>query len=384
MESVSNTTTHQYNSKNYREPLNNSHQRIQQVALYVIASLAAAALIAVIATCLVVSLNPITAGITIPLTALSTAALFYFAAKTGYKADFSKLFVSPYGGLYEGDFFAAVNANQPSRITPSNLTKRKSGESWAQAKTNYEAFITDLKSGSRADPTPYKIPQNIHLIWLGATPPEGVRAVFQTWVDRHEGWNCKLWGNDDARTLIDEVGQEFPNVKETFDRAEKFSEKADVLRLAILYKQGGFYADTDLPCFGSLEGLHRHSNFYSCIEQNDRSPLQTCNAAIGSSAGHQVIREALQNVRPRRSGEGADSILHRTGPVLLSNKVRDGLKRDKDNGTTDTLVLPSGYFFPLPWKRTLIDKGGVSPEKAASFVLPWTKGLHLWEGTWKA
>ncbi|MCI5052737.1 MAG: hypothetical protein MRY21_06355 [Simkaniaceae bacterium] len=348
-------------------------RKITHLALAILSGALMVTAIVISATAI---LNPAIFAAAAAVMGLVSAGLFFLGITSPQIIEHSKLIIGPYGGIFESDFLSAMNSNQRARLTPKKIEK---SPTWAQIKANYDHFISSLKSTpAQAEPSGYKIPQNIHLIWLGNECPENERKVFEGWERMHPGWNAKLWGNEDAQALIDEFKAEFPNVKETYENAATYAEKADVIRLLALYKEGGFYCDTDLPCLGSLQELNAHASFYIGIQQVE-GPFDRLvnNAAIAARPKHPIIKRCLEEMRPRNPGESENSILYRTGPGLLTRHALQGVQEDRENGTNETLLLPPGYFYPLHGKYS-----GCSQSQALAAVLPWTKGLHIWEGSW--
>ncbi|CDJ69175.1 hypothetical protein, conserved [Eimeria necatrix] len=70
---------------------------------------------------------------------------------------------------------------------------------------------------------------------------------------------------------------------------------ADVLRLAVVYREGGTYMDTDVV---SVQELRHLSNFVACEgpEGLTRFSCDPCQAVISFEAGHERLREWLVNV----------------------------------------------------------------------------------------
>src|SRR5437899_2820905 len=66
------------------------------------------------------------------------------------------------------------------------------------------------------------IPRIFHHIWVsGDEMPEPVLAARQTWIERHPGWEFRIWRNDDLDWLRNRA---------LFERAETYAQKADVAR----------------------------------------------------------------------------------------------------------------------------------------------------------
>ena len=85
------------------------------------------------------------------------------------------------------------------------------------------------------------IPKKIHQIWIGPKQPPIV------WIDtwrkqyraQHPGWEYKLW--TDA-----EVAELPMRMKDLYDKEAMYQCKADLLRLEVLWREGGIYIDADM------------------------------------------------------------------------------------------------------------------------------------------
>lgn len=305
----------------------------------------------------------------------------------------------PCGGIYTKDYWAALNAYQfidgsPTIVTPETIRNKGDANEWRQMEANYKAFMQKVETTSTSNlPNEPKIPKKIHLIWLGAQPDATTLAVRDSWIKHHQpeweahGWEVKLWGNDDAAALIQEMREQYPKVGETWDKAVRddgrivYAEKADVLRYCILAKFGGLYADSDLPCFDTVADLHYLSDFYVSMEQNNHPHcIYVGNALMGAKPNHPHIIRCLEKMKPRERGEDNWAIIGRTGPGLITDQIYTGLREDRQNSTNGTLVLGPSYFYPLSSGEKDAARG--KPEFAESRLSPWSKGLHLWNLSW--
>lgn len=297
-----------------------------------------------------------------------------------YPISLSRLVKGPYDGLYESHFIKALNDNQSVTMTPLRISLRYDRKIWENVEANYNSFMTKMTTASPSDLSQSpKIPHKIHLIWLGKPPTEEVNSVVRSWKEQHPDWSVQLWRNEDSEALISDIRRQFPNVGEAWDKAGHFAEKADILRYSIIYKEGGLYVDTDLPSFGHVRELHQFSDFYACIEET-KYPRMICgNAALAARPDHPLVKRFLEEIKPREKNENKWTIIQRTGPELISRILRDSLSKTCIEDTP--LILPPGYFFPLPYTRP-DSSGPLSKNKAIPYVLPYSKGLHLWNGSW--
>ena len=95
------------------------------------------------------------------------------------------------------------------------------------------------------------------------------------------------------------------------------AERSDILRLEVLFREGGVYVDTDFECHRPLDDVIDDYDFFT-------APLKPNgwinNAFIGSTPGHPILDRALNELRPREF-HGYDK--HGTGPRFLDTLLQD-------------------------------------------------------------
>ena len=92
------------------------------------------------------------------------------------------------------------------------------------------------------------IPKNIHLIFLRKDEPfpELFEKCKQEIQVNHPDWNIRLYNKDDAQDILN---QDLPEYIEAYNAFYHNVQKADFLRLALVYLYGGFYMDLDMLAF---------------------------------------------------------------------------------------------------------------------------------------
>ncbi len=210
-------------------------------------------------------------------------------------------------------------------------------------------------------PTHMKIPKVIHFIWVGpkAFPFESVENV-RTWIAHHPDWKIKFWS--DRKRVLPHPSMELClietlspfRLKALYRRSDNYAEKSDLLRLEILYNEGGVYADHDIKCFKSFDSLNRAYDFYCGMEVPYPTSLSSSvlptNNILGARPGHPLIPrcmewleenwEGIEEAYPGRDRDATiNRIAHRTFFVLGS------MFKEYANveGNID-IALPSYYF----------------------------------------
>lgn len=243
---------------------------------------------------------------------------------------------------------------------------------------NYIQFCQNFQSIPSQNytivPTTYSIPPIIHLIWLGSSIPPQVDAAFQSWEKHHPNWEIKIWTD---KELINFLWSSERSLQ-AFNQASTWAEKADILRLEVLYKFGGVYSDADVVCLNSFQDLIvQDLAFFSCFELNYvgkhyGEPFFVGSAIMGASKNSYVMKYCLDHLQTENEAPDL-GIIKRTGPGLISRACQSALFLNQEK----ILIFPCGYFYPLPWKKketTSID--------VLNFIGLESLAIHLWDGSW--
>ncbi len=167
------------------------------------------------------------------------------------------------------------------------------------------------------------IPRILHHVWVGPDPmPQEYVGYRESWRRHHPGWEMRLWTEENLPTDL--------NRKEAYERLRKPAERADIIRLEVLLRFGGLYADTDFECLRSIEPLLEGIEFCAAAIKQGR----VSNALIGARPGHPILERAISELRPRTE-YGYDK--SGTGPFLLNKLLRQH---------PEVTIFPPEYFYP--------------------------------------
>ena len=215
-----------------------------------------------------------------------------------------------------------------------------------------------------------KIPKIIHQIWLGGTLPERFKDWAETW-NNWEGWEYWLWTDEDVKNL------HLIN-SELFDSAPNYGEKADILRLEILYQFGGLYVDTDMECLipDFFEFANHEFSFYCGIHpleirwRSDGYMFSLGNAILASAASHPMLEKMIMELSSHANDIKNRTTLAKTGPRYITKQVLNNL----DLLGSDGVIFPTTFFYPIRKKKELDSFQFLLPPESAA--------VHYWDGSW--
>lgn len=198
------------------------------------------------------------------------------------------------------------------------------------------------------------IPKIVHQVWLGRRPiPAAFHRYRRTWRQHHPSWKCQLWTEDTLPPL---------RCAPVLCRARTFAEQADVVRLELLSRFGGVYADMDFECRRSLDSLVERVGAFAGLERRG----WVGNAILGATAGHPAFTFALTQAMAL-VGQGRHAV-ESTGPFLLTRILAEfpsvalvaphllyPIAWDDRSGTTE---IPTDAYAVHHWALSHLDSDG--------------------------
>ena len=99
------------------------------------------------------------------------------------------------------------------------------------------------------------IPKKIHYVWVGPKPiPAADLAYMETWQKLNPDFKIIQWDE----TKVDH--SKYPLVQKALDE-KRYALASDILRMIIIYQEGGIYLDTDVELLQPLESLTKYDAF---------------------------------------------------------------------------------------------------------------------------
>ncbi len=219
--------------------------------------------------------------------------------------------------------------------------------------TRPEADIAQPRTGTGAP-----IPPQLFQYWDDPAPPSGICRMVESW-QRLPGHAHHLL---DRPTALARLRAGFgPQWVQAFLRASKVAEESDFLRLCLLARDGGIYADTDDMVTGKPRSLARliHAGA-GLVVYVEPAGAALGNNFIAAAPGHPAIVLAARQARQALLMRANETAWSKTGPGLLSRAVALYIAREVLAGRVpDVAVIPRArvlrhvsFHNRLPYKAT--------------------------------
>jgi mannosyltransferase OCH1-like enzyme len=198
-------------------------------------------------------------------------------------------------------------------------------------------------------PAVVPVPRTVHQIWIGtASAPT---YWLDTLVDfcHGYGYGYKLWGNADVAPLFDAAQR--PTLRAAYDDSRGWAGKADVLRLLVLWNEGGTYVDADSVVVNG-DGLDRllsdNARRGTVMLGAENDDGLVANGTISAPPRSAVIGACLDRIEADyardRDAWRRKPAWHRTGPFLVTAVLDAYPTRARD-----VVVVPRTVFYPYSW-----------------------------------
>ena len=206
--------------------------------------------------------------------------------------------------------------------------------------------------------------QRIHQIWMSGgydDVPKEFRGYAEEMRDKNPCWSYYFWGEQEVEAFkieyFPDLEKVFPGLADTYNGFRYWIQKADLLKLLILYAKGGVYVDFDVESFEDL-GLTFHEDTVYFAEDHPRNvpadvdiPLAS-NFLMGASKEKnetiayliRCIIEQPKQVYPSKFKE----VMETTGPIAMNRNLYNALNAHYE-------IIPYTIASPLSKKEVETD-----------------------------
>ncbi|MCA8991917.1 MAG: hypothetical protein KDA88_08055 [Planctomycetaceae bacterium] len=196
------------------------------------------------------------------------------------------------------------------------------------------------------------IPRRFHIIWIGGNPiPEDHQKWLDGWNKLHPNWETTIWGDE----VIDEMSETLRNM---YVKANSWSGKSDIARVAVVHKYGGVYHDTDYRPLRCIEPILQGCRAFAITE---RPNGRLTGSLFGATANHPFLNDLIEAmprhfdpVRPMKAG-----------PLLFDAVFK--------RGRADVRLFEREAFAPVMSNKKRQARKGKFPHSFA---------VHTYAGSW--
>jgi inositol phosphorylceramide mannosyltransferase catalytic subunit len=192
------------------------------------------------------------------------------------------------------------------------------------------------------------IPKILHQVWIGNKKmPKEFVIWRKNWRKLHPDWEYRLWD--------DEKIKEFEGINQYLERARGLSSKANVVRLFVVYKYGGVYADTDFDWNKSINEFLDNDAF--AVKE---VPSRYANSLFGATIKHHFLEWQIDKLNDYVDKDPP------WGPYLFTHAMNEV--------GNNVSTLPTNFFYPYLWNE---DAKPTEYYKDAYAVHHWGKSWQL-------
>lgn len=184
------------------------------------------------------------------------------------------------------------------------------------------------------------IPKRIYYIWLGKKPiSKKIQENINSWKNLNPDFEiCRI---DESNFDINE----YRYIKEAYE-AGYWAYASDLVRLVVIYRNGGFYFDTDTKMIRSLNSLLKYKSVWAL----ETPGIVASGLIIGANKGDRNLKNLIQ-IYKNKKFDSNDLYNVLTTKIISEYFQSKGLKLiNKQQVLKDgTIILPSDYFAPYHW-----------------------------------
>jgi mannosyltransferase OCH1-like enzyme len=208
-----------------------------------------------------------------------------------------------------------------------------------------------------------KIPKIIHQIWIG---PKKAPDFMHTWKDNHPEYEYILWDEERIKKDMYPLANQHLYDLYDFEGSNVWNGKSNLLRIEIMKKYGGIYADADCISLRPLEGDFLNNEiFFEYANEIMRKGIVAW-GVMGSIPNHPLFDRMINKLNQYKKIIQPSHIFN--GPTFLTKCINEN--------PMGIRILPSYYFLPKFYKDNHIAdyRGDFKP--FSDHVWGQTKGLY--------
>jgi len=184
------------------------------------------------------------------------------------------------------------------------------------------------------------IPKILHQIWIGdpALQPTDWMNTYKDFCEE-EGWEYKLWTETeiDEMDLVNQVNYDW------YIENEKYHGAADIARVEIIYREGGWYFDADGEMVNGeafAAAPFHEAGLVVCIAGSGSHKYRTYNGTFGARPNHPMFEHYMKLIGGVK-GQQLKPAWDTVGGTFMAH----ALDKVYEEGCEDIMIIPGHHFF---------------------------------------
>jgi len=225
-----------------------------------------------------------------------------------------------------------------------------------------------------------EIDKILHQTWKTKELKGNFKRWRQVWLDEFPEYTHKFYTDQDIRDIIK---THFPKYLKPFDNFHNQIERVDFFRYAILYLEGGIYADLDVIPLKDIDTLLKKDKIILGLEPYEHrrdlynSQEVICNAFMISPKGDKFWLHLMDYIVNNYKNQNP---VWTTGPMCITN-----FYKDHPEYFDNVLILESDYLYPLTngcTNKHKHIKGHLLKHISSKCDIEKAYVVHFWENSW--
>ena len=186
---------------------------------------------------------------------------------------------------------------------------------------------------------------NVYQIWIqNEYVSDNMYKSIQTIFEHNPNINYTLLTNEKIITLLNK-DTEFDNLLNAYKSIKPYAFKSDLIRLYILYKNGGVYIDIDFICKYNITSLCDNNELVLCKDIGNNS---LSNGLIFSKRGHLFLKYCIEECIKNIMNKKKDGDLSITGPVFMGKCFFSYYNINSLKDQPNIKLIDYKFSLPLP------------------------------------
>lgn len=206
------------------------------------------------------------------------------------------------------------------------------------------------------------IPKKVHIIWIGKKePPDYYKKYFKkSFEENMSEFEIRLWRNKDltkknfpltwkyiqmakkmhGKQMYEEGKKMYDKDCKVLLKENRYAQITDLMRLEIIYREGGFYFDINFEILKSMYNvLNKNKKFIGCNEiPRFKNVGSLSNSFFGAVKGSVILKRLLSKKYLESIDFSNSEVSNETGPGYL----RSGIHLNDSY-----YILPTKYMYPF-------------------------------------